>query len=81
MNSPLSGFDANAFAQLRRLISGIDFAIVTTLSGNGSLQSRPLGTQQTEADGFRKAWKILSWHLFESKWSQLLIGTSFLTVC
>jgi general stress protein 26 len=37
--------------KLRELIQDIDIAMLTTMEPNGSLRSRPMGTQQVEFDG------------------------------
>lgn len=37
--------------KLRDLIKGIDIAMLTTVDEDGSLRSRPMGTQQVEFDG------------------------------
>lgn len=37
--------------KLRELIKNIDIAMLTTVDANGSLRSRPMGTQQAEFDG------------------------------
>jgi general stress protein 26 len=37
--------------KLRELIRDIDIAMLTTLDAEGSLRSRPMGTQKTEFDG------------------------------
>ncbi len=42
---------AEAIAKLRKLIKGIKFAMLTTVEPDGSLRSRPMGTQETEFDG------------------------------
>lgn len=42
---------AKAAAKLWHLIDGIDIAMLTTISPEGSLVSRPLQTQKTECDG------------------------------
>lgn len=36
---------------MRELIKDIDIAMLTTVDGDGTLRSRPMGTQQTEFDG------------------------------
>lgn len=42
---------AEAIARLRELIKDIKFAMLTTVEPDGSLRSRPMGTQETEFDG------------------------------
>ena len=37
--------------KLAKLIEGIDFAMLTTVCGDGSMRSRPMSTQQAEFDG------------------------------
>lgn len=37
--------------KLRELMEDIDFAMLTTVDGDGNLRSRPMSTQQTEFDG------------------------------
>ncbi len=37
--------------KLRELIKDIDIAMLTTVDGEGSLRSRPMGTQEAEFDG------------------------------
>ena len=43
--------DAAAVAKIRGLIEGIEFAMLTTVSPDGSLHSRPMATQKVEFDG------------------------------
>ena len=40
-----------AIEKLRELIKGIDIAMFTTVDEDGTLRSRPMGTQETEFDG------------------------------
>ena len=41
----------DSVAKLRELIKDIKIAMLTTVEADGSLRSRPMGTQQTEFDG------------------------------
>lgn len=41
----------DGIAKLRELIKGIKIAMLTTVEADGTLRSRPMGTQQTEFDG------------------------------
>ena len=40
-----------AITKLRELINGIDIAMLTTVDDDGTLRSRPMGTQKAEFDG------------------------------
>ena len=40
-----------AIAKLRKMIKGIQFAMLTTALPDGTLRSRPMATQETEFDG------------------------------
>lgn len=40
-----------AIEKLRELIKGIDIAMLTTVDEDGTLRSRPMGTQEAEFDG------------------------------
>lgn len=42
---------SESIKQLAELIRGVDIAMFTTVSADGKLVSRPLGTQQVEFDG------------------------------
>lgn len=48
MNHPTN---REKIGKLRELIKDIDIAMLTTLDAEGSLRSRPMGTQKTEFDG------------------------------
>jgi general stress protein 26 len=43
--------DREKIEKLRDLIKDIDIAMLTTVDEDGTLRSRPMGTQQTEFDG------------------------------
>lgn len=43
---------AAAIAEVRRLLDGIDVAMLTTRTADGALTSRPMQLQQLDADGF-----------------------------
>ena len=40
-----------AIEKLRELIEDIDIAMLTTVEADGTLRSRPMGTQKAEFDG------------------------------
>ncbi len=42
---------SESIKQLAELIRGVDIAMFTTVSADGKLVSRPLGTQEVEFDG------------------------------
>jgi general stress protein 26 len=43
--------DPQAFEKLRELVSDIDIAMITTVTVDGSLRSRPMATREFEKDG------------------------------
>jgi general stress protein 26 len=48
--SPTPPTQAEALKKLRELVKELQFGMLTTITANGALRSRPMGTQQIEGD-------------------------------